>query len=107
MKTGTERVDVRSLRSANSVSVAEYGSASRMPKSGHMMSMQRLDLPEPCVPQTKSVGNVPTLSMKRGFIGVAKNQPMTGSITSGRFTCGRQRKTVAATARNVSSSTFT
>jgi hypothetical protein len=50
---------------------------------------------------------VPTLSMKRGFIGVAKNQPMTGSITSGRFTCGRQRKTVAATSRNVSSLTFT
>ena len=75
-RTGTERVDVRSLRSANSVSVAEYGSASRMPNSGHMMSMQRLDLPEPCVPQTKSVGNVPTLSMKRGFIGVAKNQAL-------------------------------
>ena len=57
-----------------------------------MMSMQRLDLPEPCVPQTKSVGNVPTLPMKRGFIGVAKNQPMTGRMTSGRFTCGRQPK---------------
>src|SRR5512139_699369 len=107
MKTGTDRVDVRSLRSANSVSVAEYGSASRMPKSGHMMSMQRLDLPEPCVPQTKSVGKLPTAFMKLAFIGVAKNQPRIGRMTAGVFTCGRYRNTVLAISRKVSSSVGT
>jgi hypothetical protein len=69
-----------------------------------MMSMQRLDLPEPCVPQTKSVGNEPTAFMKLAFIGVAKNQPRMGRMTSGVFTCGRYRNTVLAISRKVSSS---
>jgi|GEM_PF-4558254 len=54
-----------------------------------MMSMQRLDLPEPCVPQANSVGKEPTAFMKLAFIGVAKHQPRIGRMTAGVFTCGR------------------
>ena len=47
MKTGTELVDDSSLSSANSVSVAEYGSDETTPSSGHMTSMMSEDLPLP------------------------------------------------------------
>jgi hypothetical protein len=104
MKTGTPLVEVSSLMSANSVSIALYGSESRTPKSGQNTSMQRLDLPEPCVPQTNSEGNAPTFFMMRGFMGVAKNQPSIGSTTCGWFTFGKHSKTTFAMDRKVSSS---
>ena len=107
MKIGTDRLDVRILSSANSVSVALYGSASFTPNRGQKTSMASELLPEPWVPQMNSVGNEPTRSMKRGFIGVANHQPMAGTITSGRLSRGRCSKTARATVRNVASSQAT
>src|SRR6266542_3296978 len=98
MKIGMDLVDVRIFSKANSVSVALYGSASGMPDIGQKTSLTSELFPLPWVPQMKSVGNEPTRSMKRGFVGAAKNHPRTGMITWGTFTRGRNSKTFCATA---------
>ena len=98
MKTGTELVAESSLSNANSVSVALNGSDDSTPSSGHNTSIPIVDLPLPWVPQTTRMGKWPSTCCTRCLSGAAKNQPSTGSTTSGVFIFRRFGKTTAAAA---------